>query len=136
QLRYRATVVPEPFLVLGQRRGYRIFQEKSVPEIVRAVCADVGLQEELFDWGGVSGRYLPRTYCVQYGESEWDFICRLLEDEGVFFAFRHAADTEQMCFADASGAAELLSPESLDFTFFPQVDASSARAWDFRHQTR
>jgi len=135
-LRYRATVVPEPFLVLGQRRGFRIFQEKSVPEIVRAVCSGVGLKEELFDWAGAGGSSLPRDYCVQYGESEWDFICRLLEDEGLFFAFRHTPDGERMCFADASSGAELLSPESLDFTFFPQVHASSARAWDFRHQTR
>ncbi|HEY8212477.1 MAG TPA: type VI secretion system tip protein TssI/VgrG, partial [Myxococcaceae bacterium] len=135
-LRYRATVVPQPYLVLSQRRGFRIFQEKSVPEIVRAVCKDVGLEVERFDWGNVGGTYLSREYCVQYGESEWDFICRLLEDEGVFFAFHHTADGERMCFADASSGVELQSPESLDFSFLPQVDASSARAWDVRHQTR
>jgi len=135
-LRYRAAVVPWPYFALCQRRGFRIFQAKSAPEIVRAVCKDVGLEAERFDWGSVGGTYLPREYCVQYGEPEWDFICRLLEDEGVFFAFHHTPDGERMCFADASSGAELLSPGSLDFTFFPQVDASSARAWDVRHQTR
>lgn len=137
KFRYRAVIVPEPYLALSLRRGFRIFQQKSTPEIVRKVCEDAGLKEELFDWGAVTGTYPQRDYCVQYDESEWDFLCRLLEDEGIFFTFHHTPDGEvRMGFADKSGDVDQLAPELLDFTFFPQEDAPTARIWDFRHETR
>ncbi|WP_342378041.1 type VI secretion system Vgr family protein [Myxococcus stipitatus] len=134
--RYRAVLVPEPYLVLSLRRGFRVFQQKTVPDIVKKVCEDAGLDAAAFDWGGVSGRYLQRDYCVQYDESEWDFICRLLEDEGIFFAFSHSADGVLMRFEDDSTRVDLLSPDVLGFSFFPQEDASFARVWDFRLRTR
>src|SRR6185503_1465847 len=49
--RYRAIIVPEPYLALSLRHGFRIFQEKSTAEIVQQVCKDAGLKPELFDWG-------------------------------------------------------------------------------------
>jgi type VI secretion system secreted protein VgrG len=135
--RYRAVIVPEPYLALSLRRGFRIFQEKSTPEIVQKVCEDIGLKPEFFDWGGVTSTYPKRDYCVQYDESEWDFICRLLEDEGIFFAFHHTLDGEvRMAFAEKSGNADPLSPDQLDFTFSPHEDAPSARVWDVRHEAR
>jgi type VI secretion system secreted protein VgrG len=134
--RYRAVLVPEPYLVLSLRHGFRIFQQKTAPDIVKQVCEDAGLDAALFDWGGVTGSYPARDYCVQYDESEWDFLCRLLEDEGIFFAFSHDADGARMRFEDASAEVDLLSPDSLDFTFFPQEGAPTARVWEFRLRTR
>ncbi|MCP3098217.1 type VI secretion system tip protein VgrG [Myxococcus sp. K15C18031901] len=134
--RYRAVLVPEPYLVLSARRGFRIFQQKTVPDIVKAVCEDAGLDASVFDWGGVTGRYTTREYCVQYDESEWDFVCRLLEDEGIFFTFSHSSDGARMRFEDDSTGVDLLSPDALDFTFSPQEGAPSARVWDFRLRTR
>lgn len=134
--RYRAVIVPRPYLVLSLRQGFRIFQEKSTPEIVKKVCEDAGLEPELFDWGGVSGTYPKRDYCVQYDESEWDFICRLLEDEGIFFAFGHTPDGARMCFGDKSAEVDTLSPETLDFTFYPKDGSATARVWDVHSQAR
>ncbi|MCP3065264.1 type VI secretion system tip protein VgrG [Myxococcus sp. K38C18041901] len=134
--RYRAVLVPEPYLVLSSRRGFRIFQQKSVPDIVKQVCEAAGLEDSAFDWGGVTGAYTQRDFCVQYDESEWDFICRLLEDEGIFFSFSHSADGARMRFEDDSTGVDLLSPDALDFTFFPQEGAPTARVWDFRVRTR
>ncbi len=134
--RYRAVLAPEPYLVLSHRQGFRIFQEKTTQQIIQQLCKDAGLDDELFDWKGVKGSYVKRDYCVQYDESEWDFLCRLLEDEGIFFSFSHAADGSRMRFGDDSGGVDLLEPQELEFTFYPDHDGMTPRVWDFRVDTR
>ena len=86
--------------LLGLRRNSRIFQEKSVPEIVQAV-----LDEDLGPYGrsatmSLEGTYEPREYCVQYEESDLDFVHRLLEEEGIHYRFDHAGDKEAIEIAD------------------------------------
>ncbi|HJL19797.1 MAG TPA: type VI secretion system tip protein TssI/VgrG [Sandaracinaceae bacterium LLY-WYZ-13_1] len=115
RLRVRVELRP-PQHRLVHRHGFRIFQELSVPDIVRQVFADAGLPEELFRWD-VEGSYETRPYCVQYDESEWDFVNRLLEDEGIWYAFEHAADAVIMVFGDASDRVEALDAGTLRFTF-------------------
>ncbi|WP_224372277.1 type VI secretion system Vgr family protein [Hyalangium versicolor] len=134
--RYRAFIVPEPYLVLSNRHGFRIFQQKTTRQIVEQVCQDAGLDKELFDWRGVTGSYPKRDYCVQYDETEWDFVCRLLEDEGICFAFSHMADGARMLFEDDSSSVDLLSTEELEFTFAPRSDAPVPQVWDFHVETR
>jgi type VI secretion system secreted protein VgrG len=103
-----------PQALLRYRHGFRIFQELSVPDIVKMVSTDAGLEESLFRWD-IQGSYSARTYCVQYDESEWDFVCRLLEDEGIFFAFEHTADGVVMVMHDASDRVPALEPASLPY---------------------
>jgi type VI secretion system secreted protein VgrG len=82
---YRAEVHPKLWL-LGKTRDSRIFQQKKVPEIVKGILADHGvtpLEDKL------KGTYLVRDYCVQYEESDLDFVSRLLEDEGIYYYFKH-----------------------------------------------
>ncbi|WP_224244455.1 type VI secretion system Vgr family protein [Hyalangium gracile] len=134
--RYRVVVAPEPYLVLSNRSGFRIFQEKTTQQIVQQLCKDAGLEEKQFDWKGLTGSYPKREYCVQYGETDWDFLSRLLEDEGIFFAFSHTPDETRMRFEDQSSGVDSLAPEELEFTFFPQHDGAVPRVWDFQAETR
>ncbi|MCE6959794.1 type VI secretion system tip protein VgrG [Cereibacter sphaeroides] len=97
---YRLTV--EPVLaLLGLRRDNRIFQGRSVLEIVEEVFRPLpGLKWEK----RLQASYPPRDYCVQYGESDLDFIQRLLEHEGIGYFFEHDEDAHRLVLFDANAA--------------------------------
>jgi len=99
---YRAEVVPRTWL-LSLATDCRIFQQKSVPDIVKAVLNDVGISEVKLQ---LSGQYSPREYCVQYRETHLDFISRLMEEEGIFYFFEHKKDKHTIVLADAPSAVK------------------------------
>lgn len=102
--RYEAVVHPWLWL-LTRSSNCRIFQDKSVVDIVKAVCGDAaygGLVE--LDAGSLSGTYNPLPYCVQYRETDFQFVCRLLETAGIYFYFSHEESKHTMVLADSYGA--------------------------------
>jgi type VI secretion system secreted protein VgrG len=86
---YRAEMVPQLWL-LTRRAQCRIFQHKSVPEILKEVLAGLDVRFEL------EGTFHRRNYCVQYRESDFAFASRLMEEEGIYYFFKHTADGQQM----------------------------------------
>src|SRR5579871_316788 len=84
---YRATMVPWAWL-LTMFDDCRIFQNMTVPDIVQKVFTDRGFTDFA---NRVTGTYEPREYTVQYRETDFNFISRLLEDEGIFYFFEHDA---------------------------------------------
>jgi type VI secretion system secreted protein VgrG len=81
------TIVPACALLRQQTRS-RIFQEMSVIDVVSEVLGDgLGAYSRTFDVGSAARGTEVRDYCVQYNESEWDFVTRLLEEEGINYAF-------------------------------------------------
>jgi type VI secretion system secreted protein VgrG len=97
---YRLRVVPWLWF-LSRRRDNRIFQNKSVIEIVEEVCKPYPHQKIEKK---LQKTYKPREYCVQYGETDLDFVQRLLEHEGIFYYFDHAAGDHTMVLVDANAA--------------------------------
>src|SRR4029453_17173961 len=95
-----ADIVAWPWF-LTRTTDCRIFQKKSVPDIVKQLFAEYGLSDYRFQ---LTGSYEPREYCVQYRESDYDFIARLLEDEGIFFFFVHENGKHTLVIADAPRA--------------------------------
>jgi type VI secretion system secreted protein VgrG len=91
----RVHVVPALW-ALSQRRDNRIFQEKKVPEILEEVLTQ-GLRpfERSFRIE-LNREYLPREYCVQYRETDLDFLLRLMEEEGIVFFFDHSGEKEEL----------------------------------------
>jgi type VI secretion system secreted protein VgrG len=87
--RYRAEVVPAAWM-LSRVVQSRVFQHKSVPEILKEVL--VGFPVTF----AIHGAFHPRNYCVQYRESDFAFAARLMEDEGIAFFFKHTADGHEM----------------------------------------
>ncbi|WP_207482428.1 type VI secretion system Vgr family protein [Arenibaculum pallidiluteum] len=79
----------------------RIFQDKTVPEIVEKVCTDAGYA---FVKKSLTGTYAAREYCVQFGETDYNFVARLLEEEGIFFYFSHSDGKHEMVLGDAASA--------------------------------
>jgi len=88
------------FLTRGQ--DCRIFQEKSTPEIIKEVLSDYGFGSDIDD--KLTETYPKRTYCVQYRESDYDFLCRLMQEEGIYFYFVEDNRKEKLILADGIGA--------------------------------
>jgi type VI secretion system secreted protein VgrG len=97
---YTFGLVPKPWLST-RRRDCRIYRGLSVPQIVQSVLDDVGYGDVKLS---LSGSYPTRDYCVQYRESDFDFISRLMEQEGIYYFFTHTNSTHTMVLADAPGA--------------------------------
>ena len=92
---YYATIVPAVW-VLTQRQRSRIFQQQSVPEILREVLAGFEVRYEQ------QGEFAARNYCVQYRETDYDFIARLMEEEGLYYYFQHGDGTHRMIIGNQS----------------------------------
>lgn len=80
---YVAEVRPWLWL-LTRTQDCKIYQEKTAVQIIEDVLSDHGFSdyEKL-----LSETYKPRDYCVQYRETDFDFICRLMEEEGIYYYF-------------------------------------------------
>jgi len=113
---YEAIVHPWLWL-LTRASNCRIFQDLSVPDIVAQVCgapAYGGLVD--LSKGALSGSYPALPYCVQYRETDFNFVCRLLEGAGIYFFFSHDADKHTMVLADSYGAHVPIAGEALKFS--------------------
>jgi type VI secretion system secreted protein VgrG len=95
---YRLVVVPKLWL-LTLNRNFRVFEQKSVPDILQEVLNSYGIKTR-FSLGG----YTKWDFCFQYRESDFNFISRLMEEEGMFYFFEHTADSHTMVIADAPSA--------------------------------
>ncbi len=97
---YQTRVVPSLWL-LSLAQGCRIFQNKNVQDIVKQVLTESGIISDRFSFR-LTSTYNPREYCVQYRETNLNFISRLLEEEGIFYFFEHTEDKHLMVFGDSS----------------------------------
>ncbi len=92
---YEACLVPPQWL-LTRRITSRVFQKPrsgstSVPGILSQVISDAGLPNDSLAFA-LSREYTEREFVVQYSESDWDFVSRLMEEEGIYYYFEHRAD--------------------------------------------
>ncbi|CAH0167974.1 MULTISPECIES: type VI secretion system Vgr family protein [Erwinia] len=82
---------------LKRDRNQRIFQNQRLPDIIKTVLGEYGVNVE----DRLAGDYRTWEYCVQYQESSYDFISRLMELEGIYFFFRHDAEQHTLVMFDA-----------------------------------
>ncbi|MGA1874895.1 MAG: type VI secretion system tip protein TssI/VgrG [bacterium] len=97
---YQAGMAPSLWL-LSFKQNCRIFQGKSVQDITKQILQEAGIPADRFDFR-LQGTYQPREYCVQYRETDLNFISRLLEEEGIFYFFEHTADKHLLVFGDGT----------------------------------
>jgi type VI secretion system secreted protein VgrG len=98
--RYRATVVPWLWF-LTRTSDCRIFQTKTAPEIIEAVFTGHGFNDFKLS---LSGSYVTRDYCVQYRETDFNFVSRLMEQEGIYYYFQHENGKHTLVLADSISA--------------------------------
>ena len=98
---YRAVVRPWLWF-LTRTADCRIFQDQSVPEIVEAVFQDHAAIAA-FKFKLVRS-YRKWLYCVQYRETDFNFVARLMEDEGMYWYFEHGQGVHTLVIVDAASA--------------------------------
>lgn len=98
---YRMEIVPTLWL-LSQRTQSRIFQQMPVPEILKKVLEGIDTDFE------IAGTFEPRDYCVQYRESDFAFASRIMEEEGIYYFFRHTEDGHTLVLANTPQSHEEL----------------------------
>lgn len=91
---YKAEVCPS-WWFLTQTKQSRIFQQLNVVDILKKILVGFDVA-----WNGITGTYQPRDYCVQYRESDFDFASRLMEEEGIYYFFKHTETGHQMVLGD------------------------------------
>lgn len=125
---YQATVRPWLWF-LTRRTDCRIFQNKTVPDIVKEVFEAHKIADFKFQ---LFREYRERVYCVQYRESDFNFAMRLLEHEGIYWYFAHTEDRHTLVMVDSVSAHDAEpNCESL-----PYYDAEASIAPDLDHIKR
>ncbi|WP_439069521.1 type VI secretion system tip protein VgrG [Serratia nevei] len=89
---------------LMQNRNSRIFQDLNVLDIIEQIFSRYGFADYRLD---IQGTYPTREYCVQFSETDFAFISRLLEDEGIWYYFDHAEDKHTLVITDRQNFDDL-----------------------------
>lgn len=113
--RYRLTLVPQ-LACLAHRINQRIFQQLTVAQIIAQILEEHGILGDAYQFH-LGTVYPPRDYCVQYDESDLQFIQRLCSEEGISFHFRHSRSQHVLVFGD-------------DQTVFPRLGQPTAYQQD------
>ncbi|MCI0620914.1 MAG: type VI secretion system tip protein VgrG, partial [Acidobacteria bacterium] len=105
---YEAEFVPWLWF-LTRTSDCRIFQNKSVPEIIVKIFEDLGFTDFKNLCGG---GFEKREYCVQYRETDFNFVSRLMEQEGIFYFFEHEKNKHTLVMAHSSSVHKACPEQS------------------------
>lgn len=121
---YRMTMVPWLWF-LTKTNNCRIFQEQNTKDIVSQVFSDLGFTD--FEFKASPGSV--REYCVQYNESDFHFVSRLLEEEGISYYFEHSASKHKLILVDQANAFEEVAETNLEYSKGTMPNAQITR-WE------
>lgn len=127
---FRATMHPTLWL-LSRRSNCRVMPANTaVADIVQTILSEHGytdLKNQL------SGSYQPREYCVQYRETDFNFISRLLEEEGIYYFFEHTDSSHTMVLCDALSAhAPMPGNSTINYTAAAGQSPATEYIYDWR----
>ncbi|WP_349335554.1 type VI secretion system tip protein TssI/VgrG [Delftia sp. DS1230] len=127
-----------PWLWLATRKSdFRIFQNLNVPDIIEQVLGVYGhpMQRKL------TRAYRSWDYCVQYNESDCDFVSRLMEHEGIYYFFEHASGQHTLVLCDDIIASHGALPGGESIPFYPPEKAAAGdqeniHAWQLEQEIK
>src|ERR1035441_2933820 len=130
---YTAEVMPWLWF-LTLKADCRIFQGKSVPDIIKEILGDLGLSD--FETSEIKGSHPKWDYCVQYRETSFNFVSRLMEQEGIFYYFRHEQGKHVLVLADQMGAFKDVAENELSYSarLDPAQKTDKITGWEHRYQ--
>jgi type VI secretion system secreted protein VgrG len=134
---YRAEVVPWLWL-LTLSSDCKVWQNKTVPEIIEDVFKEwQGKFSDLVKFENkLTGDYLKVDYCVQYRETDFNFVSRLMEQEGICYFFKHADGQHTLVLGDDSSAFEAC-PNQAQAYYLPELAGEEGddgvTSWESRH---
>ncbi len=112
---YSATVVPW-FSLLNLSSNCSIFSDMAVPDIIQKVVSNSGFSSQF--QSKLTKTYTIWDYCVQYRETDFAFLSRIMEAEGIYYYFAHDDGNHTMILADAPSCYETL-PNQPTFAYSP-----------------
>jgi type VI secretion system secreted protein VgrG len=129
--RYQAEVVPWLWL-LTRASNCKIFQNKSAPKIIEATFDDFGFADYQLS---LTRTPTVRDYCVQYRETAFSFVSRLMEEEGIFYYFKHEDGKHTLVLADAKSAYADCQENEVEF-FGGSLAPNHISAWEHAYEYR
>jgi type VI secretion system secreted protein VgrG len=132
---YHAEVVPWIWF-LTRSAACRIFQNMTVPDIISKVFKDLGFSDFKIS---VQGTYQPREYCVQYRETAFNFVSRLMEQEGIFYFFEHEKSKHTLVLADRPNAHKPCPTQPkgrMDYSTGGVLQEDVIRDWNLEQELR
>src|SRR5687767_81160 len=111
---YSATLRPW-FWFLTRAAGCRIFQQMTVPDIIKKVFDERGFSDYKVS---LNATYRTWEYCVQYRETDFNFLSRLMEQEGIYYFFEHEDGKHFLVLGDSLSAHQAL-PNYAEIPYYP-----------------
>lgn len=110
--RYQLTLRPWPY-ILTRNLDYTIYQELGAVDIIRKTFER--RSQSAVDFDKLNKQPEPREYCVQYRESDFAYASRLMEEEGIYYFFKHENDKHTLVLCDGRGSHPQASYGALRF---------------------
>lgn len=124
-------VIIRPWLwFLTKMKNNTMFPEMTAPVIIKKVLNDAGFSD-IDD--RLSGSFRNRHYTAQYNETSFNFICRLMEEEGIYYFWDYSGTVEKLVLANSPGAHRDAEVKS-EFEFDPRVNETERdddAVWDW-----
>ena len=133
---YQAVLVPRLWNLSTYKTNEIYTAEKTVDNIIRTVLNNADLTENVdYDLTNIKGTLLERDYVCQFRESDFAFISRLMENEGIYFFFEQGVDAEMLVIADDAQYDDISQPAAT-FDTAPQSHrvGESVQSWLCRKQ--
>ncbi|MGQ9609779.1 MAG: type VI secretion system Vgr family protein [bacterium] len=127
---YNAELMPTIYL-LSMRYKCRIFQDMSVQDIIEQIFEEANIQSDCYRFA-LQGNHPAREYCVQYRESELNFISRLMEEEGIFYFFEHDNEKHVMVIADNPDVHVEIENSTIVFNEASNMVADQESIYEYR----
>jgi type VI secretion system secreted protein VgrG len=130
---YRATLVPWLWF-LTRTSDCRIFQNLTIPDILKQVFEDHGFSDLITR---LHGSYRKWDYCVQYRETAYDFVSRLMEEEGIYYYFKHEADKHSIVLCDSPASHKVFAGYE-DILYRPPAKSvlETLNTWVVQHEVQ
>ena len=127
---YKLTIVPWLWF-LTKTQNQRIFQEMNTKDIVSKVFKSLGFND--FEFMAKGGKV--REYCVQYGESDFDFVSRLLEEDGIAYYFKHKKNKHKLILVDKKNSYEYCDEKEITYSKGNQAESQISQ-WEHHYEFR
>ncbi len=114
---FHAELVPWTWF-LTRTTDCRIFENQKAPDIIQKIFQDLGFSD--FDMR-ITGQHPTREYCVQFRETDFNFVSRVMEEEGIFYFFKHEKGKHTMVVADSTSAYLDCDDNEVAYTAHPGV---------------
>jgi type VI secretion system secreted protein VgrG len=132
---YHAEMVPWLWL-LTRTADCRIFQNMKIPDIIKQVFTGLGFNDFA---DSLKSPYEPREYCVQYRETDFNFVSRLMEEYGIFYFFQHTQGKHTLVLGD-DPSANANCPGQSQFRFYFEtravLDEDVVNGWQAEQELR